>query len=586
MIAILVYVVASVYNLFGTVLVWSRSHNLMVDEWIFILILLGFGSAVFSIRRWVELREENAERRKAEEALRYRGELEKLIMTISTNFIDLAPDQIDDGIRHALELISRFAAVDRSYLFLFSEDGTRMDNTHEWCARGVAPQMERLKGIRVDEALPWFASIIKRHDVIHVPRVADLPPEAQSEKKEFQLEGIQSLLIVPLVYGTSLIGFLGFDSVRAEKHWTEEIVTLLKIAGEIFTNALERKRVEEELRKSRGEAQRLARENAIVAEIGRIITSSLKIEEVYDRFAKELRSLISFDRIVIDLIHPTSKSFTIAYVAGTEIPGRGAGDVFSLSGSDNEYLIGARSGLLIQPGEESELSRLYPVLLTTYRAGFLSMMSVPLVANDQVIGGLHFRSARREAYTDSDLKLAERVGTQIAGAIANARLFSEHKQAVEALSVERQRFQALAEDAPFGMILIDSHDRFVYVNPKFKQLFGYTLRDVPDGKTWFRKVYPDPAYRHHVIAAWLQDPLQLQSMTPVSRTFTLTCRDGTEKVVSFISVHLANSEYLVTCEDVTQHRRAEMRSRRARRATIASLTACPWGSIVPRRMED
>jgi PAS domain S-box-containing protein len=185
------------------------------------------------------------------------------------------------------------------------------------------------------------------------------------------------------------------------------------------------------------------------------------------------------------------------------------------------------------------------------------MMSVPLVANDQVIGGLHFRSARREAYTDSDLKLAERVGTQIAGAIANARLFSEHKQAVEALSVERQRFQALAEDAPFGMILIDSHDRFVYVNPKFKQLFGYTLRDVPDGKTWFRKVYPDPAYRHHVIAAWLQDLYSFNPMTPVSRTFTLTCRDGTEKVVSFISVHLANSEYLVTCEDVTQHRRAE-----------------------------
>ena len=62
------------------------------------------------------------------------------------------------------------------------------------------------------------------------------------------------------------------------------IVALLKIAGEIFTNALERKRVEEELRKSRESAQRLARENAIVAEIGRIISSTLNIEEVYRTF--------------------------------------------------------------------------------------------------------------------------------------------------------------------------------------------------------------------------------------------------------------------------------------------------------------
>jgi PAS domain S-box-containing protein len=557
MIAIPVYVAASVYDVFETLMAWSRRHNLLVDEWISILILLGFASAVFSIRRWIELKEENAERKKAEEALKYRGEFENLIMTISNNFINLGPDQIDQGILQALELIGRFASVDRSYVFLFFEDGKRMDNTHEWCAQGVTPQIERLKGIRVDEALPWFAAIIKRQEAFQVPRVLDLPPEARAEKEEFQLEGIQSLLVVPMVYGSGLVGLLGFDSVRAEKQWTEEIVTLLKIAGEIFTNALEHKRVEEELRKSRGSAQRLARENAIVAEIGRIISSTLDIEAVYDRFAKELRSLISFDRIVIDLIHPERNTFMIAYVSGAEIPGRGAGDVFSLSGSDNEYLIGSRSGLLIQPLEESELAHLYPVLLATFRAGFLSMMSVPLIANDRVIGGLHFRSFRREAYTDLDLMLAERVGTQIAGAIANAKLFTEHKQTEEALSLERQRFQSLAEDAPFGMVLIDSQDRFVYVNPRFKQLFGYDLREVPNGETWFRKAFPDRDYRHQVIATWIQDLHHFNPTTPIPRIFNVACKDGTEKIINFISVQLATQEYLVTCEDVTQHRHAE-----------------------------
>ncbi len=133
------------------------------------------------------------------------------------------------------------------------------------------------------------------------PALQTSHPEAGGGKERFQLEGIQSLLIVPMVYGANLIGFLGFDSVHAEKTWDGDIVALLKIAGEIFTNALERKRAEEELRRSRNRLRGLARENAIVAEIGRIISSTLNIEEVYERFAEEVRKLISFDRIVIDL---------------------------------------------------------------------------------------------------------------------------------------------------------------------------------------------------------------------------------------------------------------------------------------------
>ena len=440
---------------------------------------------------------------------------------------------------------------------IFSEEGKRIDNTHEWCAQGVEPQIQRLKGIWVDEALPWFARIIKRHEVVYIPRVDDLPVEAKAEKKDLQSQGIQSLVVVPMIYGSALIGFLGFDSVQTEKNWSEDDVALLKIAGEIFTNALERKRVEMELRKSRESAQRLARENAIVAEIGRIISSTLNIEEVYERFAEEVRKLIPFDRIVIDVVDPEKRIFTIAYVAGMEILGRSAGDIFSLKGSDNEYLIESRSGLLIKAGEESDLADLYPILLPTFRAGFRSMMSVPLVSQDEVIGGLHFRSLRPQAYSDSDLKVAERVGTQIAGAIANAQLFNEHKRTEEALSVERERFESLSEGAPFGMVLIDPEGRFIYSNPKFKELFGYDRGEIPNGRAWFKKAFPDPVYRHQVIETWMLDLECSKPGERKPRTFTVTSKDGTKKVVNFISVQLAAGEHLITCEDITQHKQAE-----------------------------
>jgi two-component system cell cycle sensor histidine kinase/response regulator CckA len=552
-IAIPVYVLASIFDFFEMLVTWSQEH----EEWITVLTILTFASAIFSVRRWRELKEEISQRKQAEDASKFLREFQNLIMTISTSFINLGPDQIDHGIRHALERIGKFALVDRSYVFLFSENGSRMDNTHEWCAPGIESQIERLKAIRVDEALPWFSEIIKRHEVFYAPRIADLPPEASAEKERFQLQGIQSLVIVPMVYGANLIGFLGFDSVHAEKTWDEDIVALLNIAGEIFTYALERKRTEEELRRSQDSAQRLARENAIVAEISRIFSSTLNIEEVYERFAEEVRKLIPFDRIVIDLNQPEKNTFTIAYVAGAEILGRGAGDIFSLGGSDNEYLISSKSSLLIQSEEESELAHCYPILLPTFRAGFRSMMSIPLISKSQVIGGLHFRLFKRHAYTDFDLKLAERVGTHIAGAIANAQLFTEHKQTEAALSVERQRFQTLSEDAPFGMVLIDPQDHFIYANLKFKELFGYDLREIPNGRIWFKKAFPAPGYRHQVVAAWIQDLESFNRGERKSRIFSVTCKDGSEKIISFISVQLATGEHLLTCEDITQHKRAE-----------------------------
>jgi PAS domain S-box-containing protein len=187
------------------------------------------------------------EHKRAEEALKSQLGLEQVVAAVSTSFINLAPDQIDDGISRALETIGVFSGVDRSYVFLFYDNWTKMDNTHEWCAEGIEPQIDNLKAMSVD-VLPWWMDRLNRFENIHIPRVADLPAEASAEKAILQSQDIQSLVVVPIVYGNSLLGFLGFDSVRVEKIWSEEWIMLLQLIGEIFANALERKRAEEEKR--------------------------------------------------------------------------------------------------------------------------------------------------------------------------------------------------------------------------------------------------------------------------------------------------------------------------------------------------
>ncbi len=197
------------------------------------------------------------ERRKAEAALRYRLEFERIVGAISADFVQRNLDNLDDGILQALRTIGEFAGADRSYLFLRNEDGKTISNTHEWCAPGIAPQIHRLQNIPLD-SLPYFRDQILRDQVFLVPRVADLPPEAAAEKREFELEEIRSLVCLPLFLQDRPYGFLGLDAVRAERTWSNDTLALLKMAGEVFVNVLERKRAETGARHSRMVAEAVA----------------------------------------------------------------------------------------------------------------------------------------------------------------------------------------------------------------------------------------------------------------------------------------------------------------------------------------
>jgi two-component system cell cycle sensor histidine kinase/response regulator CckA len=258
-------------------------------------------------QRITELAASVRERERVEEALQYRIEFESLITTVSTNFINLAPDAIDRAMNNVLQVIGEFAGVDRSYVFLFSDDGTRMDNTHEWCGPGMEPRIQRLKGLSVDD-LPWALEEIGKGEIIHIPCVSDLPPGALVGKEHWHWRDIQSLIVVPMIYSGSPVGFLGFDSVQEPKTWAEDIIVLLTIVGEILVNALERKRAAETIQELLNKIERAKQEwestadslldlVCLVDHRGRIIRANRTVEawhlgQVMDVQGQEIHELL------------------------------------------------------------------------------------------------------------------------------------------------------------------------------------------------------------------------------------------------------------------------------------------------------
>jgi PAS domain S-box-containing protein len=140
---------------------------------------------------------------------------------------------------------------------------------------------------------------------------------------------------------------------------------------------------------------------------------------------------------------------------------------------------------------------------------------------------------------------------------AFARDISERKKSEEILQREKEKFRVLVEESPFGVCFIGSNGSYQYINPKFVELFGYTLEDIPTGQEWFKKAYPDEEYRNHVISTWAKDLEDSTVGEARPRIFTVTCKDGSEKVISFKAVMLETESQIVICEDITEKKRLE-----------------------------
>jgi diguanylate cyclase (GGDEF)-like protein/PAS domain S-box-containing protein len=221
------------------------------------------------------------------------------------------------------------------------------------------------------------------------------------------------------------------------------------IANEGYTNMYgrditDRKRAEEELRRNQHFSEQLAQEISIISEIGKVVGSTLHIEEVYDSFAAEVLKLISFDRLAVNLHSPHDENVRVAYVFGEAISGRGKGGLFPLKGSVSEVLAKTREGLYSYRGEGQEIDQPFDNYAATIQEGLRSLMSVPLIYRDEVIGSLHFRSKTPNAYTDRELRLAERIGKQIAGAIGGAQLYTDLRKKEQELKESEERYRELS----------------------------------------------------------------------------------------------------------------------------------------------
>ena len=210
-------------------------------------------------------------------------------------------------------------------------------------------------------------------------------------------------------------------------------------------------------------ARKEASEKAALAELGRVVSSTLDIEAVFERCAEQVRALLPADRIAIVLADEEGENFEYTYVYGIPVPGWDRGATDSIASSPLHPVFEYHSGITLGMADTPRKRPLHPSREASVSMGLNSLMAVPFIARGSVIGALVLESRRAAAYRAEELALAERIGGQIVNAINNSRQFVQAMELAEAneakliLDAENLELQRLNE-AKISFLSTVSHE--------------------------------------------------------------------------------------------------------------------------------
>lgn len=312
--------------------------------------------------------------------------------------------------RITINLIDR---VNQSFNFAYVAGAEEAD----WPSRGPHP----ITGKAIDAVLQLGHGVIVQHD--NKVEFRAQYPGALSDHP-----GFNSLLCAPVYWRGEIIAVLALLSKRinpyAKKDLDAAVRIAAQIAGAIANSSLH---ASEKL---------YAEEQSALAEISRIIVSSVRLDEIYPRFAEAAKRLLKFDRIVINTI---DEQHTRAFLRHTW--GRNVDDNYSrqsgrpLAAMATAVVARSQMGLIVSPEMVSSDPERFGALQKGLDAGLVSTIVAPLIYQGRTFGTLTMRCTEKDAYDLRELHLAEQIALQISGVVWSSQINKKLERSVDEFSM-------------------------------------------------------------------------------------------------------------------------------------------------------
>jgi PAS domain S-box-containing protein len=408
---------------------------------------------------------------------------QEIARRLSSALLDPQTFEVDTAVDAALAELGALASADRAYVFLAR--GARMDNSHEWCAPGVAPQKDNLQDLPVGE-FRFFMEPLASGRPLFIPSVADLPDDAGAEREVLAAQGIASLLAVPVAVDRELLGFLGVDNPRIAPLKPDEFSGLMQLLADAIGAGVNRARA---LAEQKHLALRLADRATWQRRLGALsirLARCPSVEALAAAVAVDAPQLLEVERVELAVRTPGGslvRRWTLLDgAARPEVAGELAaceicaqvvreGAPLATTGSFGDPT--RDWSRWVEPGSRTQVA------------------CVPLDGPEAPVGVLTLVEERDGAWSDEEVsraaQLSALLGAHLAAAQAredvaslNASLEARVDARTRSLQESEHRFKAVFEHAPYAVLQVDGDGRVIEANVRAKRLFergGDALRD-------------------------------------------------------------------------------------------------------------
>ena len=243
-------------------------------------------------------------------------------------------------------------------------------------------------------------------------------------------EQLYTLLGVPLVVDDRVLGVIHIGT-KQQRTFTREIIDLFERVADRLALAIERSMLVEQALLARTRAEETNLQLQILQTITDTALSHLGLDDLFREVLRRLNEILTVDTIAILLLTDDGKYLTVRAAKGVEEEMKQ--DVHIPIGQGFAGQIAAQRRPWIVP-DISQIEIESQIL----RKNVHSLLGVPLLVDDKVIGVLHIGTKQPRLFTEHDVELLQRVADRIARAIDYASLYQAEQQA-RALAVEHAR---------------------------------------------------------------------------------------------------------------------------------------------------
>lgn len=173
----------------------------------------------------------------------------RLISSISARLVKVSSEDLDAEILRSLAECLQPLGVERGGLLHVDKGSPIVRVSHAWYAEGVDQVSNE---INLAEWFPWsYRQIVVQGNIVNLPDCSNLPAEAEVDRQSFAQMGARSSLTIPLFIGDRVHHIIAVHALGVQRQWPDEFIMHLRLLGEIFVSALQRREAEKSLSRAK-----------------------------------------------------------------------------------------------------------------------------------------------------------------------------------------------------------------------------------------------------------------------------------------------------------------------------------------------